>query len=93
MTFKRSFRFRALLIGLLSVKIGGTLLLLVGTASVSELLFHQQVAIAQEKEAEKNQIPARGETTKASTSKNTAVARTGRHAREETTTRMATTRG
>ena len=69
MRVKRCFRFRALLIGLLSVKIGGTLFYLAGPASVSEILFHQQVAIAQEKEGEKTEAQAADKTPKPETVK------------------------
>ena len=50
---KRSrFRVRALLIGLLTAKIGVTLIYLTGTVSISELFFVQPAAIAQEKPVE-----------------------------------------
>lgn len=46
---RQPFPFRTLLIGLIAIKIGGTLFYLIGTASIADLFFHQPVAIAQEK--------------------------------------------
>jgi flagellar motility protein MotE (MotC chaperone) len=50
---KGTVRIRVLLIGLVAAKIGVTLLYLAGTVSISEFVFHQQSAIAQEKEPQK----------------------------------------
>ena len=71
MNDKPGFRFKALLFGLLSIKIGGTLFLLTGTVSVSEMLFHQQVAIAQDKDVQDEQNPAAGKAPVASAAKKT----------------------
>ncbi len=46
-------RFKALLIGLATAKIGVTLLYLAGSVSVTEVIFRQQTAIAQDKQATK----------------------------------------
>ena len=50
------FRVTALLIGLLTAKIGVTLIYLTGTVSISEIFFAQPAAIAQEKPVENKAI-------------------------------------
>ncbi len=56
---RHSFPFRVLLIGLVAVKIGGTLFYLTATVSLAELFFHQPTAVAQEKtSAPASQLPA-----------------------------------
>lgn len=52
MKIRHSFPFRALLIGLIAIKVGGTLGYLTATVSIGELFFHQPEAIAQEKAPE-----------------------------------------
>jgi flagellar motility protein MotE (MotC chaperone) len=49
MIIKHAFRFKTLLIGLVAIKIGGTLFYLTGTVSFVDLFFSQPIAIAQEK--------------------------------------------
>ena len=52
MNSRSRFRMKALLIGLLTAKIGVTLVYLTGTVSISEFFLMQPAAIAQEKPAE-----------------------------------------
>ncbi len=52
MNSRSRFRMKALLIGLLTAKIGVTLVYLTGTVSISEFFLSQPAAIAQEKPAE-----------------------------------------
>ena len=52
MNRRKRFHVRALLIGLLTAKIGVTLIYLTGTVSISEFFLAQPAAIAQEKPAE-----------------------------------------
>jgi|GEM_PF-511861 flagellar motility protein MotE (MotC chaperone) len=49
MIAKRCFRFKTLLIGLVAIKIGGTLFYLTATVSLADLFLGRPVAIAQEK--------------------------------------------
>ena len=49
MNSRRRFKMKALLIGLLTAKIGVTLIYLTGTVSISKFFFTQPAAIAQEK--------------------------------------------
>lgn len=52
----RRLRFKALLIGLATAKIGVTLLYLAGSVSVTEVIFRQQTAIAQDPQAVKKEV-------------------------------------
>ncbi len=63
MNSRRRFRMKALFIGLLTAKIGVTLVYLTGTVSISELFLTQPAAIAQEKPLESQQNKAKASET------------------------------
>jgi len=74
MIAKHCFRFKTLLIGLLAIKIGGTLFYLTATVSIADLFFSQPVAIAQEKAPDPPSKQAAGEKQPAPEKKKTAAA-------------------